>query len=462
MKRNKQATLRHALISGISTAGLIFGGIVGFHAEPHIPLVFGCMIAGIVAAVIGYSWDEILQGMIEGITQSLEAILILLLIGMLIGTWIASGTVPTMICYGLQLIDARHFLFASALICLIVSLAVGAWGTVGTVGLAFMGIGMAFGFPAPMVAGCIIAGAYCGEIISPLSDATNLTAAVVGRDVFSLTKKAAGIGLAAFGISEVIYLIIGLRYTGGDAAAFAANIEPLINSLKKAFVISPVALIPIAILAVCILVRLPAIPSMLAGVVSGMLIALPLQGIAPEALIEAGVSGFRSETGVESLDALLTAGGLSAMLNSISIIIIAMAFGGLMQHTGQMAALVRPVASRIHSKGGMSGTVTATCIGMNIILPDQYLGLSVPGQMYAEEYDRRGYDRLELSRTLLCGGAVTSPLIPWNTCGIFCTSILGVGSIQYLPYACFNYILPVAMIVVGFLPPWHGRRKRQR
>lgn len=452
-EKDKTTRFYHALISIAVMAILIFGAVVGLGAEPQIPLVFGCLVAGIVAVWIGYSWEEILQGMTNGITQSLEAILILMLIGMLVGTWIASGTVPTLIYYGLQLIDAQHFLVATALICLIVSFAIGAWGTVGTVGLAFMGIGLALGIPAPVVAGSIITGAYCGEIVSPLSDATNLTAAVVGRNVFDLMKRVIGIALAAFAIAEVMYFITSRQYGGGDLAEVAANINPLLSSLKETFSISLIALIPMIIMVVCIIIKFPAIPSMLAGIISGMMIAVVVQGITPAELAEYSFSGFVSNTGMELLDELLTAGGLMSMMNSITIVIIAMAFGGLMQHTGQMAALVAPLVKHIRGEGGLSALTVVSCIGMNIILPDQYLGISVPGQMYAGEYDKRGFDRLNLSQTLLCGGAVTSPLIPWNTCGIYCRSILGVSALQYLPFAYFDLILPVLMIVFGFVSP---------
>lgn len=458
----KVTKFHHALISVIIMVILIFSAVVGFGAEPQIPLIFGCFAAGIVAVWIGYSWEEILEGMISGITQSLEAILILMLIGMLVGTWIASGTVPTMIFYGLQLISARYFLFATALICLIVSFAIGAWGTVGTVGLAFMGIGLALGIPAPVVAGSIITGAYCGEIVSPLSDATNLTAAVVGRNVFDLMKRVMGIAMAAFVVAEIMYFVTGLQYGGGNSAEIAANIDPLLNSLKDTFTISPLALIPMVIMVICIIVKFPAIPSMLAGIISGMAVAMLMQGAALPNLITYSFSGFVSNTGMELLDTLLTAGGLFSMMNSISIVIIAMAFGGLMQHTGQMGALVAPIVKHIRGEGGLSALTVVSCIGMNVILPDQYLGISVPGQMYADEYDKRGFDRLNLSRTLLCGGAVTSPLIPWNTCGIYCMSILGVSALQYLPFAYFDLILPVMMIVFGFAVAAFSNKGRKK
>ena len=191
MREKREAKLYHALITVGVMAVIMFTAIVLFDATPHIPLVLGCLAAGLVAVSLGYSWEEILEGMIEGITDSLEAILILLLIGVLVGAWIAAGTVPTMICYGLKLVSPGIFLPATMLICLLTAFAIGSWGTVGTIGLAFMGIGLALDIPAPLVAGSVISGAYMGEVISPLSDATNLAAAVAGENVFRIVKNTA-------------------------------------------------------------------------------------------------------------------------------------------------------------------------------------------------------------------------------------------------------------------------------
>ena len=205
----------------MSTAVLIFIGVVVCGAEPQIPLIFSCTIAALVALWLGHSWEEILEGMLSGIAQSLEAVMILLLIGVLIGAWIASGTVPTLIYYGLKIITPKYFLITAAFTCGLVSFAIGTWGTVGTVGLAFMSIGIALGVPSPIVAGSIITGSYLGEIISPLSDATNLTAAVVDCGIFDLMKRAMPIALVGFAISEVFYFIAGLRYGEGDASGVA-------------------------------------------------------------------------------------------------------------------------------------------------------------------------------------------------------------------------------------------------
>lgn len=448
MKR--EAKLCHALTTVLLMVIIMFTAIVKYNAEPQIPLVFGCFIAGLVSIWIGYTWEEILEGMILGINNSLEAILILLLIGVLVGSWIASGTVPTMIYYGLKIVSPGIFLPATMLICLLVAFAIGSWGTVGTVGLAFMGIGLALKIPAPLVAGTIISGAYMGEVVSPLSDATNLCAAVVNENVFDIVKKIIKVAALACMIALVIYVISGRKYAAADPSTVKANIEPLLSNISNQFKITPIALLPMGAMVLFILFKVPAIPAMLIGGIFGMVEAIFLQGAGIEEILQYAFSGYVSNSGNEMIDALLTAGGMEEMLNSISIIIIAMSFGGIMQHTKQMEALVRPIVSRLHSKGSMNIATVFTCIGMNIILPDQYLGISMPGQMYAEEYEKQGISKVDLATTLLGGGAVTSPLIPWNTCGIYCKTILGVAPLAYAPYAYYSFILPIAVIIFGF------------
>lgn len=423
--------------------------VVLHNGAPQIPLIIGCTAAGLMAVFIGYKWDQIVGFMIKGISQSIEALLILLLIGILVGVWIASGTVPAMVYYGLGILSAKFFLAAAILICGIVSFAIGAWGTLGTVGIALMGIGLALGLPAPLVAGCIISGSYFGDAVSPLSDATNLCAAVVGRDVFKVVKIRIVPVIIAFCLAVIAYLIVGMVVSseGGDVAN---AVEPLRQSLADVYAISPWCLLPMAIIIACILAKIPAIPSMLVGILAGVIIAMVAQGTPLADLVLIGVSGYVSETGIETVDTLLTAGGLSSMMNTISIIFIAMAFGGIMQRSGQMQALVAPMVNRIKRFGTMNTFTVFCCVLMNIVLPDQYLGMSVPGQMLQQEYDERGYAR-EMLSTGMVGGAVSSALVPWNTCGIYCLTVLGISAMEYATCAYFNLICIVVVILWGFI-----------
>lgn len=443
---------KHALVTVALVVVFMFTAIVLFDADPQIPLVFSCLAAGLVALWERYTWEDILEGMIEGVTNCVEAVLILLLIGMLVAAWIAAGTVPTLIYYGLKIISVKFFVPATMLLCTIIAFAIGSWGTIGTVGIAFLGVGIVLGLPTPLVAGAIISGSYLGELISPLTDATNLSAAVVGENVFHVVRRVARPALVALVLAEVLYTVVGLHYAPAEGVDLAGTIDPLLEELAVSFRISPLTLLPMVVIAVCLLVKIPAIPSMLIGVVAGAVVAAFLQGVAPIDLFPIVYEGFVSETGDEMIDGLLTAGGMDAMLYTISIIIIAMAFGGIMQKTGQMEALVTPIVRHLPHRGTLEGMTVITCIVMNMIIPDQYLGISLPGQMYADEYDKRGISRAELGAILLGGGAVTSPIVPWNTCGIYCMTILGISATSYLPFTFYSLLLPVVFIVAGFLP----------
>ncbi len=460
--KKKETRFYHSLVTVVLMAAVMFTAIVVFHSTPHVPLVFACLIAGLVSLWIGYSWEEILDGMLAGIEDSLEAILILLLIGMLVGTWIGCGTVPALISYGLKIISPKAFLPAAMLICLIVAFAIGSWGTVGTMGIAFMGIGTALHVPAPLVAGAVISGAYMGEVISPLSDATNLTAAVVNENVFDIVKKSLPKALAAGAAAMAVFYFFGAGHVSGNEEAVRASVEPLLKRLSEQFAISPAAFLPPVLMVVCILVRLPAIPSMLIGCIAGMIEAVFFQGVPIGSILEYSYSGYVSASGNELIDRLLTAGGLSCMMESVSVIVIAMAFGGIMKKTGQMEVLVRPLAAKIRSRGSMNFLTVVTCIFMNTVLPDQYLGISMPGQMYGDEYEKRKISKVDLGATLLGGGAVTSPLIPWNTCGIYCMTILGVSPVLYGQYAFYGMILPVVTIMWGYLFSVIGRGSKKK
>lgn len=443
-----------ALVTVVLLVGVMFISLVKLDSTPQIPLLLGCLIAALVAVWAGYNWDDILDGMISGITKALEAVLILCLIGVLIGIWIASGTVPSMIYYGLQIISPQVFVPAAMLICTVVSFIIGAWGTVGTVGLALMGVGIALGIPSPLVAGCIISGSYAGEVISPLSDATNLTSAVVKEDVFDIVGRMLKPSVVFILISLVAYAFIGMRYADGDASAVTASIGPLLENIKGQFNVSIIALIPLAVMIACIIIKIPALASMMAGIIVGGVEAVALQGESLQHILNLSYYGYVCNSGNEMVDSLLSAGGMNEMLYTISTIIIAMAFGGLMQKTGQMDVLVKPIVSRIKTFGGLNALTIGTCAFVNSAIPDQYLGISLPGQMYEKTYRDRGYSGIDLSMGMRGGGAVTSVLIPWNTCGTYCFTILGISSLQYAPFAIFCFILPIGMIIYGGI---HGK-----
>ena len=420
-----------------------------YGADPHIPMLIGTLFAALIAMKIGYSWDEIQTSMFDGIYQALQAIIILAIIGVLIGIWLLAGVVPSMIYYGLGILKPSIFLVATVIICSITSLATGtSWGTAGTIGIALMGIAQGLGIPAPIAAGAIISGAYFGDKMSPLSDTTNLAPAVAGTDVFTHVKFMLPSTLISYGITLTIFLFIGLKF-GGEATDFS-SIETIRTGLVSSFKISPLLLIPPIAVIVSIAFKVPAIPGITIGIIIGAIEAIVIQGANLGELLSAGFGGFVSETGIEMIDKLLTAGGLEGMMFSISLTIIAMMFGGIMEKTGQLDVIVGYLIKRIKSATGLITTTILTCIFSNATMPEQYISIVVPGRMYAPAYKERGLHPKTLSSALESSGTLTSALIPWNTCGAFMKGILGVSALQYGKWAFFNYLTPIIVILLSF------------
>ncbi|WMM23719.1 Na+/H+ antiporter NhaC [Tissierella sp. MB52-C2] len=441
--------LYEAILSFGFLIAIMAASISIYGADPHIPMLIGTLFAALIAMKIGYSWDEIQTSMFDGIYQALQAVIILAIIGVLIGIWLLAGVVPSMIYYGLGILKPSIFLVATVIICSITSLATGtSWGTAGTIGIALMGIAQGLGIPAPIAAGAIISGAYFGDKMSPLSDTTNLAPAVAGTDVFTHVKFMLPSTLISYGITLVIFLFIGLKF-GGEATDFS-SIETIRTGIVSSFKISPLLLIPPIAVIVSIAFKVPAIPGITIGIIIGAIEAIVIQGANLGELLSAGFGGFVSETGIEMIDKLLTAGGLEGMMFSISLTIIAMMFGGIMEKTGQLDVIVGHLIKRIKSATGLITTTILTCIFSNATMPEQYISIVVPGRMYAPAYRERGLHPKTLSNALESSGTLTSALIPWNTCGAFMKGILGVSALQYGKWAFFNYLTPIMVILLSF------------
>lgn len=430
--------------------------IAGFHTSPHVPLIFACIIAGAAAVYCRTGWDDLLAGIKDGIYESLEAVLILMLIGILIGTWIACASVQTVIYYGLAIISAKLFLPATMLICALVGFVIGSWGTVGTVGLAFMGIGMTLGLPAPAVAGAIVSGAYLGEVISPLSDAVNLVSAVTGESTFKLSKVIKNSAALAFVIAEAVYFAIGFASKGGNGD-ISQGIEPVKQALSENFNLGILALLPIVAMFACVVRKVPAIVSVIVGIISALVLSLFTQDVSAEELLSCLYDGYICSIGNQLIDGLLTAGGLGSMMYTIGIILLAMSFGGIMKVSGMMDALVSPVATFMRSRRKRDAASTVIGALMNLFMSDQFLAISFTGQMFAGFYKEDGE---ELGKCLLQGSAPTSPLVPWNSCGIYVSGILGVSAFKYGMFAVFNYALPFLGILMALV--FAGKKEGKR
>ncbi len=421
-----------------------------FKVEPHVPMFIGVIAAAVMALHLGYSWESIEEAMKDGIYRALQAIMILAIIGILIGVWIVGGVVPSMIYYGLKVLSPRIFLIAALLICSITSIATGSsWGTMGTMGLALIGIAQGLGIPVAVAAGAVISGSYFGDKMSPLSDTTNLAPAMAGTDVFTHVKFMVLPTAVVYAICIVFFGVLGMRYSAGGNADIS-SVAVMSKGLSGVFNISPWLLIPPIVVIIAVACKVPAIPGITIGIILGTIMGLIFQrGATFGDFLSCGMNGYVAKTGVKALDSLLTAGGLQAMMYSISLTLLAMMFGGIMEATHQLEVIVNKLIKLV--KGGASLVLLTllTCFASNATMPEQYISLVVPGRMYADTYKKVGLHPKTLSNALESSGTVTSALVPWNTCGVFILTTLGVKTAEYFPYAIFNIMMPITVFVMA-------------
>jgi len=447
--KKKRIRLGTALIPVVFLIVALSLTIAVFKQPPHIPLIGAAAVAACVAVILKHPWKEIHEGMVHGITLAMGAILILMVVGTMIGTWIMGGIVPSMIYYGLKVLSPGIFLVATLIICSIVSLGTGSsWSTAGTVGVALVGVGQGLGVPVTMVAGAIISGAYFGDKMSPLSDTTNLAPAVAGTDLFSHIRHMVYTTGPGYVISIVLYGLLGTRFSGGSLKA--ENIDVILSTIKSNFFIHPILLLPPLLVIVMVVKKIPPLPALLGGTVLGGIFAMIAQSKPLAEVIQAAQSGYVSQTGVKMVDDLLTRGGLESMMTTVALIICALSFGGIMEKTGMLETLAGSLLQRVKRTGSLVATTIFSCIGMNAIASDQYMAIVIPGRMYKNAFEERGLHPKNLSRCLEDSGTLTSPLIPWNSCGAFMHATLGVNPLLYLPYAFLNLSNPLVSLFYGY------------
>ena len=464
----KQPSLLDAITPVVVLISMLAGTVYVFGLDSFGPNQVALIMAAAVAAMIGIknglSWNEIERGMIDTISVSLQSVLILLMVGSLIGSWILSGTVPSMIYYGVELMSPDYFYLSACLVCALLGFSIGSsWTVAGTLGIGLMGIAAALDLSLPISAGAIISGAYFGDKLSPLSETTNLAAAVTSNNLFDHIQHMLWTTIPGFVIALVIFFILGI---GSGSNVVINDIEILQAAMQETFTINPLMLAPLILLLGMAVRKLPALSTLICGTLAGCLFAIIFQWdvvvalaadeslAAPAAvfkgLFSAMFLGYSSVTGNEALDSLLSKGGMSNMLTTIGLVVNAMAFGGAMTRTGLLQRLVEAALSRVKSAGDLILATVGTCIGTNILAADQYLSIVIPGQMFVKSYEDRDLSTINLSRTLEDSGTLTSALVPWNTCGAYMSATLGVSTFMYAPYAFFNILCPIIAVIYGY------------
>jgi len=464
----KEPSLLDALIPIITLIVMMFSAVMLFGADSsygpnQIALLIGMFLAAIIGIKNGHSWVDIEKGMVKGISMSLGACLILLAVGALIGTWMLSGTVPTLIYYGLSLLSPSFFYAASCVICAVVAMSIGSsWTTAATIGVALIGVSTGMDLSLPITAGAIVSGAYFGDKLSPLSETTNLAPAVAGVDLFEHIKYMLWTTVPSFILALILFTILGLQE---DGASSAQRIEQMQTLLAVEFNIAWYTLIPLFALLLLAINKMPAFPAVSIGAMLGGIWALLFQPDLIHSMLSTDYSDFITSLMVvwtalfdgvsfatpdENLNNLLSRGGMSSMLNTIWLIICAMSFGAVLEKVGLLNAIVSACLKGAHSAGDMVSRTILTCIGTNLVTADQYISIVMPGRMYKEEFKKRNLHQLNLSRSLEDGGTITSPLIPWNTCGAYMHGVLGVHPFAYIFYAFFNLINPILAIIYAY------------
>jgi len=412
-------------------------------------LIASGLIAALMGWIRGVHWQQMMEGVEKNIASTSQAIIILLLIGALAGSWMAGGIVPAMIYYGTAIMHPSYFLPATAIICAVVALVTGSsWSTTATVGLALMAMSTPLGIPLPITAGAVISGAYFGDKLSPLSDTTNLAAAMGNIDVIHHIKYLSITTIPSFVIALIAYAAISVFYTNGQIEALAMRSElPEIYDLNPLIFLAPLATV------VLIIKKMPAIPALSIGVLAGVLCVVFFQrntmsnDITYELLHNIILGTNQPSTDSEEMKNLLTTGGMAGMLNTIWLILSAMFFGGIMEACGFLNRMTSALLHRAKGDTALTAATALSAVTVNISASDQYLAIVIPGRMFAGSFHDQQLAAENLTRTLEDAGTVTSPLIPWNTCGAYQSNILGVNALAFAPFAFFNILSPIATLV---------------
>ena len=456
---NRELNIWEALIPILALVGMLAYNVFVFGDEAlsgsnQFILLLGAAVAAIVGFFNKTSFDVMMEEVAQNIKSTAGAILILLMVGALAGTWLISGIIPTMIYYGLQILNPSIFLAACVIICAIISVATGSsWTTSATVGIALIGIANALGISLGMTAGAILSGAYFGDKLSPLSDTTNLAPAMAGTDLFTHIQYMLYTTVPTITITLIVFIIIGLNIeTTGEA-----DTSSILASIDDAFTITPWLFIVPALVIFLIIKKTSPLVALLIGTLLGGIAALIVQpelvaglGGSESLTFKSGYMGIMNaitvdtaiETTNENLNDLFAASGMAGMLGTIWLILCAMTFGGIMDAIGALSRISKFMLNLFKSTFGLFASTSVTCVVLNATASDQYLAIVVPGKMYAKAFKDKGLAPENLSRTLEDSGTVTSVLVPWNTCGAYQSGVLGVSAADYFVYAIFNWLSP--------------------
>lgn len=432
----RKPTLLEALTPLVIMAILLGVGYAWLGYRIEVVLLGAAAAAGFVSLRLGYTWRDMEEGIITSLSKAMPAIMILITVGALISTWIAAGTIPMLVSYGLKLISPRLYLVTACILCSIVSISTGtSWGTVGTVGIALIGVAQGLGVPVGAAAGAVVSGAYFGDKLSPFSDTTNLAPVIARANLFDHIRWMLWTTAPAWTLGLIVYLIAGL----GISSDAVVDVGTLQEGLRSSFRFSAVLLLPLAVILWFAIRKRPTLPGILLASLIAAILAVLFQGDSFRAVLESTVLGYQPATGVAELDSLLARGGMMAMMDVTLIVFCAFGFAGIMSHCGLLDRILEALMTRIKSTFGLVAATVATGITTALVTGSSYLSIIIPGELFSSAFRSRNLAAKNLSRTTEDSGTVIVPLIPWSAAGVFMAATLGVPTIQYLPWAVMNY-----------------------
>ena len=445
----RDPNLMVALIPIIAMLGLLVVGYGVYKIEPQVLLIAAAFITGCVGMALKHPWEVMQKGIVESIAKALPAMFILICVGVLIGSWIAAGTIPMIIFYGLKLISPKFFLVTACFVCSLTSIATGtSWGTIGTLGVAFIGIATAQGIPMGPAAGAIVAGAYFGDKMSPFSDVTNLAPAVAGSNLFDHIKHMVWSALPAWLIGLAVYFFVGLRY--GAAAVESETMTQILETLPSVFHFNVLLFLPLVIVFYFAAAKKPVLPGMIISALTASLLAVVFQHATIPDVAAAMNAGYQSTTGVEAVDRLLSRGGMMSMMKVTLVAFTAFSFGGIMQKTGLLAVLFNSIQAFTKKVWSIVLATVGASVLAALFTGSSYLSMIIPAELLAPMYKKKKLAAKNLSRIIEECGAIMVPLVPWSMAGVYVTGAIGVSPFTYLPWAIMNYISVVILVVFGF------------
>lgn len=449
MKKENRLSFWESLVIMLVMFSLLGTMMIKLKMTPQIPILLTFTLLIFYGRFRGFSWNELQQGIIDGVKPGIVPMIIFIMIGVLVSAWLMSGVIPTIMVYGLKLLNARFFLFTVFISCCLVGVIVGSsFTTISTLGIVFMGIGHVMDINVALTAGSIVSGALFGNNMSPLSGTTNLSTGIAGVDnVFTHIRTISHTALLSALIAAIIFLVAGHN----GASADMSSAHHIINALQANFFVSPWMLIPIAVLILCAVLQVPAIPTLLSGSITAIVMHIFIDHPSFASISNQIMTGYKLNSADKKINAIVSGGGVSSMLDSISLILVALTLGGVLLKMGVVDNLIGKLQQQVNTPGKLVLTSIISAIGVNFLVGEQYISIILPGTTFRKNFQQQKIAPQYLSRVLATGGADINALVPWGVSGIFISGILGVSPLVFIPFAFYVWLNPLFTVIFAFI-----------